>query len=368
MKKLKQGELVTSPVSGIKYKIGEVLGAGGFGCAYRAWELGRRNQPVDEVCLKTTQDQTSWHRESYFGELLTKSKRVIQTYDSFPLFVGNSRRGELLFCLVLELAEAGTVADHLEQTKKPWRAGRAKKEIIALLKVLDQLHSGSATHRDLTPMNVFVCRGTTLKLGDFGIARHQLAGKPVTVNTFNPAFVTKGFLTDEHRHWLAVDDVFQMGQLLAMLLRGDAESTISPADVSKIDCDDALKAIIKRAIGPRKRRFADAFEMLRALEGKTEVTPAPIRSLRGKTVVFTGPLSIKRFDAEVLALQAGAAVASGVSKTVDVVVQGGRSPLYRSGHKGRKLQLVQKLIKQGHTIHVIGEAEFRRLTRPSSKR
>ena len=111
--RLKPNDVVTSPVSGTSYRIGKTLGEGGFGLAYQAWELNRRKKPVEEVCLKTTPDQASWHRESYFGELLSRSKRVIQTLDSFPL-VPKKRGGRLLFALVLELADKGTVADYLE--------------------------------------------------------------------------------------------------------------------------------------------------------------------------------------------------------------------------------------------------------------
>lgn len=364
MQVLKPGQIIKSPVTGTRYKMGEVLGAGGFGRAYRAFELGRRGQVVDEVCLKTTLDQSSWHRESYFGELLRRSSRAIQTLDSFPL--ANKRGGGFTYCLVLELADGGTVADYLERTGKPWSSARARKEIAALLRVLDELHGASATHRDITPMNIFVCGKGVLKLGDFGIARHELAGKPMTIEAFNPAFVTQGFIAERHRHWLAVDDVYQMGQLLAMLLRGDADTIVTPAMVKSIDCDDDLKTIIKRAIGPRRRRYVDAYEMLQAIEGNPLTSTAKVRSLKGKTVVFTGVLSMKRFDAELLALQAGATVGKDVTRSTDVLVQGGRSPRYKKGHKGTKLQQAQALISKGQTLQIIGEAEFRALTRPKA--
>lgn len=367
MAAFRKGREVKSPVTGRTYRIEKILGQGGFGTAYLADELNRRGKPADTVCLKTTLDQASWHRESYFGELLRRSKRAIQTLDSFPL-MPKGGRAAIQYCLVLELAEHGTVADYLEKTGKPWTAARAKREIIALLRMLDQLHGASATHRDITPMNIFVCANATLKLGDFGIARHQLAGAPQTVDAFNPAFVTAGMASDARRYWQTADDVYQMGQLLAMLLRGDPQTIVKPRMVDKLDIDDELKAAVKRAIGPRNKRYADAFEMLQALVGDkvSGDERQPLKSLVGKTVVFTGPLSLKRFDAEVLVLQAGGKVAKDVTKAVDVVVQGGRSPNYKSGHKGRKLLAAQRLAKKGQRITFIGEAEFRRLTRTES--
>lgn len=364
---MKANRVITSPVSGARYKIGSVLGEGGFGRAYQAYELNRRSRPVEEVCLKTTTNQASWHRESYFGELFRHSRRVIQLYDSFPLASGANGRSSIMYCLVLELAKGGTVADYLARTGKPWPSSRAKREIIALLRLLDQLHGGGATHRDITPTNIFVCGRGVLKLGDFGIARHHVRGKLITIDAFNPAFVTRGFLEQSHRQWLAVDDVFQMGQLLAMLLRGDAESPVNAAMVNQIDCEPALKSIVKKAIGPRSKRYADAYEMLLALEGDGEVTTSPIHSLKGKVVAFCGQLSIKRFDAEIMVLQAGGTVSQNVTRKVDVLVHGGKRRI-KDGHKSAKLRQAQKLIEQGAEIHVIGEREFRQLARQGAVR
>ena len=50
-------------------------------------------------------------------------------------------------------------------------------------------------------------------------------------------------------------------------------------------------------------------------------------------------------------------VAKRVTKEVDVLVQGSRSPHYKSGHAGEKLTAARALIKKGHRIHVIGEAD-----------
>lgn len=363
---LKTNRIVTSPVTGNRYKIGEFLGEGGFGRAYRAYQLNRRGRPVEEVCLKTTVDQASWHRESYFGELFRHSRRVVQLLDSFPMASHVSGRG-MIYCLALELADGGNIADYLRRTDKAWSEARAKREIIALLKTLDQLHAGGATHRDLTPMNVFVCGRGVLKLGDFGIARHQVAGKLITIDAFNPQFVSRGFIEQEHRRWVAADDVFQMGQLLAMLLRGDATTRMTLSTVNELDCEPTLKAIIKRAIGPRSKRYEDAYEMLQALEGHTEPLSSQIHTLRGKTVAFSGSLSIRRFDAEIMVLQSGGTVTQTISRKIDVLVQGGRPPRQKNGQLNAKVRKAKRLIEQGRIIHVIGEREFRQLVRQASQ-
>lgn len=237
-------------------------------------------------------------------------------------------------------------------------------EIIALLKVLDQLHGSGALHRDITPMNVFVCKNRHLKLGDFGIARHVLAGRAATASVFNRAFVSTRMALGEQRHWLPSDDVYQVGQLLGMLLRGDPDTRISGKDIESFACDGDLKQIVRKAVGPRKSRYPDAREMLRALQGDADRPQPCVESLAGKTIVFTGPLSVRRFDAEVLVRQAGGSVADEVSTRVNVIVQGRRSPHYRNGHKGDKLCQAEKLIRQGHPICIINEKQFKDLVGP----
>src|SRR5262245_17903659 len=356
MRRIKAGATIDSPVTRSRYRVAELLGQGGFGCAYRIQRLDAKERPVEELCLKVTLDPESWHREAYFGELLKPCDRAIHMYESFPLFPPKKGQ-DILYCLVFELAECGTVRDYLEWTRRPCSAKRATQEIVALLKLLDRLHGTGALHRDITPMNVFVCRNRLLKLGDFGIAKLVLAGQQASASVFNPWFVSVKMAQGAQRYWLASDDVYQMGQLLAMLLRGDPNNLIEEQHVRQLGCDDELRGIIAKAIGPRKSRYENACDLLRALQGDRDSGGAYLDSLIGKTVVFTGPLRLKRFDAAVLVRQAGGSVADDVSERVDVLVQGGRSPHYSSGYKGVKLCRAEKLIRQGHPISILSETE-----------
>jgi len=360
MQKIPFGTKFDSPGTGHTYQVAGLLGEGGFGCAYKVQQLDAKKQPIDEFCLKVTHDPESWHREAYFGELLKKCRRAIRMHESFPLFP-RKKGQDVSYCLIFELAQYGTILDYLGWTGRPWSPKRAKEEIVALLTLLDQLHGSGALHRDITPLNVFVCHNRRLKLGDFGIARHVLEGDQATASVFNPWFVSAKMANGAQRYWLASDDVFQMGQLLAMLLRGDPHNVIEEEHVEQLDCDLELKGIIAKAIGPRKSRYENASDMLRALTGDHGSSGPRIESLAGKTVVFTGPLGLRRFDAEVLVRQAGGSVAEDVSTRTHVLVQGGRSPNYGHGHKGEKLCKAEKLIREGHLIAILNETEFLKL-------
>ena len=126
-----------------------------------------------------------------------------------------------------------------------------------------------------------------------------------------------------------------MGQLLAMLLRGDAESVISAKDAGELPCKADLHGIVAKAICARRNRFATALDMLRALQGHDYPEPQPLQSLEGKTVAFTGLLSIRRFDAEVLVRQAGASISEQVTSRVNVIIQGSALTTTSRGTRAR---------------------------------
>lgn len=94
--------------------------------------------------------------------------------------------------------------------------------------------------------------------------------------------------------------------------------------------------------------------------------PAPIKRdankdgpLCGHCAVFTGSLTIGRAEAANLAASAGIQVVTGVSKKVTLLVVGDQDLTLLAGHnKSSKHRKAEDLIAAGHTIQIIGEAEF----------
>ena len=74
--------------------------------------------------------------------------------------------------------------------------------------------------------------------------------------------------------WQARDDVYQVGQLLAMLVRGDARERVRTHEVRGLPCSDHLKEIVYRCIGERRKRYESADELMEALR----TPPAPLNS------------------------------------------------------------------------------------------
>ena len=117
-------------------------------------------------------------------------------------------------------AATATSARSCSGSGKGWTEAAARREIAGILEVLGKLHRGQLLHRDLTPMNVFVCDGRRLKLGDFGIVRQQSDRRGITARTMNALTAPSDILAGAAPKWQARDDVYQVGQLLAMLVQG----------------------------------------------------------------------------------------------------------------------------------------------------
>src|SRR5216684_1123924 len=359
---LAPGQVIASPETLIQYRIERLLGEGGFGQVYLARRLGRSPVVPEIVCIKVSARIDGWLREAYFGQLLDGHPRAIRVFDTFPLMRPD---GQVLYCLTLEYARHGDLSAFLSRAPKGWSETTARREIAGILEVLGKLHRGQTLHRDLTPLNVFVCDGRRLKLGDFGIARQQSDRRGVTARTMNALTAPSDILARSVPKWQARDDVYQVGQLLGMLIKGDARARIRPHEIRRLACTDHLKEIVYRCIGERRKRYESADEMIEALGNPPPALKVGVlRTLKGVHLAFTGILSKRRSEAVRAARRAGAIIHGMPSAKTTVVVRGRPNPLQAAGRDaGLKLMEIKRLREKGHRITLLNETQFWRLAR-----
>jgi eukaryotic-like serine/threonine-protein kinase len=345
------------------YRLDRLIGKGGFGEVYVATPSPSAGLPA-QVCVKISDRLSGWLREAYFAELLYREDRALKVYDRFAEPSGTGMR----YCLAMEYAEHGDLGAWLERVGAQDERF-VRREIAALVTALDALHRGHALHRDLTPFNVFVCEGEKLKLGDFGIATHQFTRRGVTADSFNPFHVPNEIAWGRVRRWQQRDDIYQIGLLAAMLLRGDITKEMRSKDVRSLPCSDHLKEVIHCCLGSRGKRYEAARELSEALRKRPKESPlGRVRSLAGKRVSITGFLDRPRADAVKAAKKAGAVVQSKPGQTTDVLVRGRPNAQQIAGKDGgSKLIEVRRLAKQGIKVTVIDERQFWRLVAPAAR-
>jgi serine/threonine-protein kinase len=346
-----------SSETGRSYRLDRLIGKGGFGEIYLATQSSAGSSP-SQVCVKISYRLTGWLREAYFAELLARQPRALRIYDRFVYVEPTSTR----YCLVMEYATHGDLSAWLA-TKGAQSEKFVRQEIAAILETLNVLHRGQALHRDLTPFNVFVCDDECLKLGDFGIATHQASRRGVTADAFNPLGAPTEIAWGKVRKWQQRDDVYQVGQLIAMLLRGDVHSPMHSRDVRRLPCSDHLKEVIHRCLGARGKRYESAGEMIDALKNAPkQLRKGQVKSLAGQRISITGFLNRPRRDAIAAAKRSGATFQASPGPHTDILVRGRPNALQVAGKDGGlKLMEIKRLAAKGHRITVIGETQFWKL-------
>jgi serine/threonine-protein kinase len=346
----------------LRFHVERLIGRGGFGEAYLCRRLGQSSIVPEQVCVKASRHIDGWLREAYFGQLLDDHPRAIRVFDVFPLVQDS---GQFIYCLVLEYARFGDLSAFMAREGTGWTEAAVRREMAGVLDVLGKLHRGQLLHRDLTPVNVFVCDKRQLKLGDFGIVRQQTSQRGITARTMNTLTAPSEFLAGTAPKWQARDDVYQVGQLLGMLLKGDARARIRTRDVRGLSCSDHLKEIVYRCLGERRKRYESAKELIEALANPPkQLRPGSLRSLKGVHVAFTGILARPRKEAIRAARRAGAIVHGGPSTQTTVVVRGRPNALQAAGKDaGLKLMEIKRLRERGHRITLLNESRFWKLVK-----
>jgi BRCT domain type II-containing protein len=138
---------------------------------------------------------------------------------------------------------------------------------------------------------------------------------------------------------------------------------VRPSEVRRLACSDALKEIIHRCIGERRKRYDSADELVDALSAAPpRLSVGVLKSLAGVHLAFTGILSRPRREAITAARRAGAVIHGMPSTKTTVVVRGRPNPLQAAGRdSGLKLMEIKRLQKKGHRITILDDARFWRL-------
>lgn len=264
---LNRRQLVHDLVTSRRFVIEEVLGKGGFGAAYRVRDTDSSRSPIGgPMCMKLSDDSTSWHAEAHYTGLLNHLPHSVNLLDSFPAHVTHRRKRLLRFALLLEYISTGTVRDACEREHSPlpWTENQVKVHCRGLLKPLAALHRIGVSHRDITPGNVFLATNNKLRLGDFGIAQ---AGLGAYGGRIDHAAHSHFMPPDAGTWWRPADDVYQIGLLMMTLLTShEYGNDVTFPEITAMTSHGAgLREAIRGCLRPRPRRFADAQAVINAL-------------------------------------------------------------------------------------------------------
>lgn len=288
--------LVPGKVLNNRCVIGRVIGKGGFGITYLAYDalVGKKIAvkeyfPHDIVIRTAENPEVSVTSEENAEAFKAGADKFYNEAKMVMRFNGNPNIVSVYDCfyengtvyMEMEYLRGATLKEHIRDnsTLSPAEAVYVAKNITNALIVT---HSASILHRDITPDNVVLCENGDIKLIDFGAARQVVAER-----TQNFSIILKpGFAPPEQYKkkgnqgtWT---DVYSVGATLYYMLTAD----IPEDPTSRFDNDETFKEnlfniepslweIITKATKLKpEERYPGAYEMKQALD-RVPITPKP---------------------------------------------------------------------------------------------
>lgn len=292
-----------------RYEIKDILGAGGFGITYKAWDntlqtevcikeyypvgIANRTVTASQVSVYTNADEASYKRgmQRFLREArglakLGSVKNIVNVHDYFEenntaYMVMEYLKGKTLKCFVRE--NGGKVNEDV-----------AIHVACSVLEALQHVHAVGIIHRDISPDNIYICDNMEVKLIDFGALKQEIA----EVNKSTSIILKYGFAppeqyTSNSREQGAWTDIYAVGATVYYILTGlipqDSvmrmmEDVLVPLEeiipsISKNFSDAIMKAMSLNI----RDRFASAEDFLNELLSDTETNDTKNRQQRKKS-------------------------------------------------------------------------------------
>lgn len=168
-----------------RYRIERVLGEGGYGITYEAYDaslrkkvavkeffpafaLCRSSNGTDALCVKPNAEAALAHIRLRFHEeavLLSSLKNVQEIVTVYHSFEDNKTA-----YYTMELLQGMDMQKHLQKHgAMSWQ--ELSPIVIKILRALYATHQMGYIHRDITPDNIYLLQNGTVRLIDFGNAR-----------------------------------------------------------------------------------------------------------------------------------------------------------------------------------------------------
>lgn len=164
----------TGDVIGDRYRIVRPLGEGSTGKVYLVQKSGNDNRllALKEFDIRGMSDD----EKTEYRELFYREAEILQSLDhpGLPRFIESFSTGDSHF-LVMEYIEGKTLDERMEIENSPLTPDEVIRIAYELAIIIDNLHNQKPApiiYRDLKPSNIMLTKGGSIKLIDFGIARH----------------------------------------------------------------------------------------------------------------------------------------------------------------------------------------------------
>ncbi len=278
-----------------RYIVGRVLGQGGFGITYVAYDqnLGSRVAVKEympgEMAARPdgkTVSPMAGNREEAFlygRERFREEARTLAKFTGQPNIAGATdyfdENGTSYF--VMEYVEGISFKTYIANAGGKVSIEEALDVMIPVLRALTAVHAEGIIHRDVTPDNICITKDGNVKLLDFGSARYSLGDKSKSLDVIlKVGYAPKEQYTRRGRQG-PYTDVYSCAACLYAAITG----YLPPESLDRLEKDELIppsrqgieiplyleRAILKGLAVQPEDRFQTAGEFLDALESQKVV-------------------------------------------------------------------------------------------------
>ena len=278
-----------------RYVIGRVLGQGGFGITYLAWDqsleakVAVKEYMPGEMAVRIgglgVQPRSAARREdfAYGKERFQEEARILARFMGQPNIAGVTdyfdENGTSYF--VMDYVEGISFKTYIANAGGKVSTEEALNVMIPVLRALTAVHGEGLIHRDVTPDNIYITKDGNVKLLDFGSARYSLGDKSKSLDVIlKVGYAPKEQYIRRGRQG-PYTDVYSCAACLYAAITG----YLPPESLERLDHDTLVppseagaeiplyleRAILKGLAVQPEDRFQTAGEFLEALESQNVV-------------------------------------------------------------------------------------------------
>lgn len=297
-----------------KYLIGKVLGQGGFGITYLAWDVNLKLKlaikeylPLELVTRVAGRHDVRAHSPATNSFFQYGLEKFLEEAKTLAQFVGHPNivavrdffRTNSTAYLVMNHLEGTTLRDFTAAMGGQMPYQQVIDILTPVMDALKVIHRAGVLHRDISPDNIFITTKGTIVLIDFGAARQAMGDRSRSLSII----LKPGYTPEEQYRSRGVQgpwtDVYALGATIYRLVTGRMppesldrlaeESLVPPSRLGVRIGGQEERALLKAMAVKAKDRFRSVQDFQQALlpprrqpilsrrNARAEKQPAPPR-------------------------------------------------------------------------------------------